>query len=238
MVGEERERVKTEWQSRAGREGENRGRSVGEAEGRGERRRGGCSVFIHLLISPPYLKAFHLSEHPSIHPPLHSFSRQSSRASIHPPIYRCGRHPPFPPNHASISLSIFPFPPFRPLRLLSISPSLRLRLTLSPLLPSFIYIVFFTPFQKNTVGEKGFGGAGPGRKLGQRVKDSLMSGCAAIGVVEGFFGGLVATGGWMPGRKSFSFSQTQGQRVLLHPNKSLSEPVETLFRLYLATVVI
>lgn len=101
--------------------------------GRRERRRaeewgrGSCSVFIHLLISPPYLKAFHLSEHPSIHPSLHSFSRQSSRASIHPPIYRCGRYPPLPPNHASISLSIFPFPPLSPPL-----PSIHLSVTPSP----------------------------------------------------------------------------------------------------------
>lgn len=43
------------------------------------------------------------------------------------------------------------------------------------------------------MGEKGFGGGG-GRKLGPRLKDWLMSGCAAIGAVEGFFEGVCGDG--------------------------------------------
>lgn len=126
---------------------------------------------------------------PSIHLFIRPSTHSAGKAAVHPFIPLFIDAAATLPSHLIMHPSLYPsfhFPPFRPLRLLSISQSLRLRPTLSPLLPSFIYIGFFTPFQKNTVGEKGWGGEGV--KLGPGLKDLLMSGCSAMGAGEGFRG--------------------------------------------------
>lgn len=121
--------------------------------------RGSCSVFIHLLISLLTSRLFiSLSIYLFIHPSTHSAGNQPCIHSS-PPIYRCGCHPPLPPNHASISLSIFPFPlsppPLPAPHLLSISP-------VTSSLPDSIVAAFliylyriFAPFHKNTAGARG-----------------------------------------------------------------------------------
>lgn len=137
------------------RKGEREGgrRAVGGRKENGGAARGSCSVFIHLLISLLTSRLFiSLSIYLFIHPSTHSAGNQPCIHSS-PPIYRCGCHPPLPPNHASISLSIFPFPlspPHpSPLPIFYPSlPSLHLYLTLSSLLSSFIYIGFLLLFTK------------------------------------------------------------------------------------------
>lgn len=58
----------------------------------------------------PYLKAFHLSNHPSIYPSIHSFSQQPAMHLFIHLFIDATNSPALPPNHASIFLSIFPFP--------------------------------------------------------------------------------------------------------------------------------
>lgn len=91
---------------------------------------GGAVLYIHSSFNiAPYLKAFHLSNHPSIQPSLHSFCK---RPAMHPFIHLfidATNSPTLPPNHASIFLSIFLFPlsPNSPSSIrLSISTCLRL----------------------------------------------------------------------------------------------------------------
>lgn len=149
-------------QTRKG-EREEGGRAVGGRKENGGAARGSCSVFIHLLISLPTSRLFiSLSIYLFIHPSTHSAGNQPCIHSS-PPIYRCGCHPPLPPNHASISLSIFPFPLSPPPSRLPIFypslPSLHLYLTLSSLLSSFIYIGFLLLFTKTRWARVG-GGVG------------------------------------------------------------------------------
>lgn len=111
---------------------EKSGRSVGAGKENRKAERSSCSVFIYLLISILTSRLFisPTSSHSSVHPTIHSFSQQPV---THPftPIYRRCCLPTLPPNHASIFLSISPFPLHPAPHHLSISLSFHLYLTLS-----------------------------------------------------------------------------------------------------------
>lgn len=111
---------------------EKSGRAVGAGKENRKAERSSCSVFIYLLISILTSRLFisPTSSHSSVHPTIHSFSQQPV---THPftPIYRRCCLPTLPPNHASIFLSISPFPLHPAPHHLSISLSFHLYLTLS-----------------------------------------------------------------------------------------------------------
>lgn len=127
-----------------------RGRAVG---GRGRKWKSGERQLLCIHSSfnlSPYLKAFHLSNHPSIHPSIHSFSQQ---AAMHPFIPLFIDAAASPPSHLIMHPSFYPsfhFPFHLAPHHLSISPSLHLYLTLSLWLSSFIYIGFLLLFREHS----------------------------------------------------------------------------------------
>lgn len=128
---------------------EERGRTVETGKENRKAERGSCSIFIYLLISILTSRLFIslASTHSSVHPTIHSFSQQPV---THPftPIYRRCCLPTLPPNHASIFLSISPFPLHPAPHHLSIFLSFHLYLTLS--LRAFLIHLYriFATFRK------------------------------------------------------------------------------------------